>query len=223
MRNREALEEYYAGRAEEYDHIYELPERQEDLGRLREAVRQFAPGARLLEVACGTGYWTEVAAPVAASLTATDSVEEVLRVARRRRLPPDRVRFLVADAFELEKVPGEFDACFAGFWWSHVWRAALPQFLANLHRRLGVGARVLFFDNRFVAGSSTPISRRDEAGDTYQRRVLRDGSTHEIVKNFPSAAEIRRQLVAAGARAIQVEELQYYWQASYEVGPAAEP
>jgi hypothetical protein len=47
------------------------------------------------------------------------------------------------------------------------------------------GAKVVIMDNRFVQGSNTPISRRDEFGNTYQFRSLSDGTSYEILKNFP--------------------------------------
>ena len=59
------IEEYYARRAREYERIYAIPERQADLRRLREWVLDFAASRQLLEIACGTGYWTEVAVSVA--------------------------------------------------------------------------------------------------------------------------------------------------------------
>ena len=215
------MKQYYAQRAAEYERIYAIPERQPDLQRLREALSDFGAGRRLLEIACGTGYWTEAVAAVARTVVATDAVEEVLAVARGKGVPPERVTFVCADAFDLEVLAGDFDAAFSGFWWSHVSRARLAEFLAKLHRRLGAGTGVLFFDNRFVAGSSTPISRADEVGNTYQERVLADGTHHEVIKNFPSATDVRRQLAELGGRAIRVQELRYYWLARYEVGPAA--
>ena len=38
-------------------------------------------------------------------------------------------------------------------------------------------ARFVFVDNRYVPGSSTPISREDGQGNEYQERTLRDGTT----------------------------------------------
>ena len=35
---------------------------------------------------------------------------------------------------------------------------------------------MVFIDNRYVEGSSTPISARDDEGDTYQDRTLEDGA-----------------------------------------------
>jgi demethylmenaquinone methyltransferase/2-methoxy-6-polyprenyl-1,4-benzoquinol methylase len=73
----------------------------------------------------------------------------------------------------------------------------------------------MFVDNRYVAGSSTPIARRDAAGNTYQLRRLDDGSSHEVLKNFPSPADVREGVTRAGAMDVRVEELPYYWYTTY--------
>ncbi len=211
---------YYAARAAEYEAIYAKPERQADLARLRELVPAFFRGRRVLEIACGTGYWTALVARVAAAVLATDVAPAVLEVARAKPLPPGKVDFRQADAYAVGDVPGRFDAALAGFWWSHLGREDLPRFLAGLHGRLEGSARVMFLDNRFVAGSSTPLARRDGSGNTYQLRRLADGSEHEVLKNFPTADEVRREVSGAGGRGVDVLELPYYWVATYEVGAA---
>ncbi|HEX5830096.1 MAG TPA: class I SAM-dependent methyltransferase [Gemmatimonadaceae bacterium] len=212
---------YYAARAAEYERVYERPERQRDLARLRAIVAEFARRRRVLEVACGTGYWTAVVARTARSVLATDITEEVLAVARAKSLPPERVTFRRANAYDLTAVPGDVDAALAAFWWSHVPREELPRFLHGLHGRLASGARVLLLDNRYVEGSSTPIARTDARGNTYQRRVLTDGTAYEVLKNFPTPAEVRGALESAGAGNVTVVELPYYWYASYEIARAA--
>jgi demethylmenaquinone methyltransferase/2-methoxy-6-polyprenyl-1,4-benzoquinol methylase len=76
---------------------------------------------------------------------------------------------------------------------------------------------VIFLDNRFVPASSTPISRRDADGNSYQRRALDDGSVHEVLKNFPT----RDQAIARlGDRARDAEWIAYdhYWILSYTLG-----
>jgi demethylmenaquinone methyltransferase/2-methoxy-6-polyprenyl-1,4-benzoquinol methylase len=208
---------YYAARAAEYERVYERPERQRDLARLRAIVAEFARRRRVLEVACGTGYWTAVVARTARSVLATDLTEEVLAVARAKSLPPERVTFRRADAYELTAVPGEVDATLAAFWWSHVPREKLPRFLHGLHERLGSGARVLMLDNRYVEGSSTPIARADAHGNTYQRRALANGSVYEVLKNVPTPAEVRGALEPTGATNVTVAVLPHYWYASYEI------
>ena len=63
---------YYAARAAEYDRLYRKPERQDDLQELARFVEDQFAGAHVFEVACGTGYWTEIVARAAASIVATD-------------------------------------------------------------------------------------------------------------------------------------------------------
>lgn len=208
---------YYGDRAPEYEAIYAKPERQADLARVCDWLTSELAGHRILEIACGTGYWTERIAPVSESMVAVDAGEEVLEVARRKTYPPDRVRFRLADAYRLHDVPGSFSAAVAAFWWSHVPLERRADFIAGMHDRLGVGSRVLLCDNRFVAGSSTPIGRRDAMGNTYQTRRLADGTSHEVLKNFPTTEELRDAL-APVAIGLAVVEWEYFWGVSYEVG-----
>ena len=210
---------YYTRRAHEYEQVYEKPERQADLARVRTWLRGALAGQRVLEVACGTGYWTTEVAPVTAAILATDASPAVLRLAREKPYPRDRVEFELADAYALAGVPGAFTAGFAAFWWSHMPRERQPAFLAGLHRRLGAGATVVFVDNRYVTGSSTPISRRDEAGNTFQRRLLADGSEHEVLKNFSTPAELEATLSPV-AHDLNIMEFAYYWGACYRVASA---
>jgi demethylmenaquinone methyltransferase/2-methoxy-6-polyprenyl-1,4-benzoquinol methylase len=191
MADTAALPDYYAKRAAEYERIYHKPERQAELTLLNRLVSDYFAGQAVLEIACGTGYWTEVFASRARSVTATDVNEEVLAIARTKGLPPSRVQFLRADAYTPQNIPGEFDAAYAGFWWSHIAKTRLADFLAALHARLPDAARVLFIDNNYVAGSSTPITRVDEEGNSYQLRRLDNGETFEVLKNFPMEAELR--------------------------------
>jgi SAM-dependent methyltransferase len=207
---------YYAKRAAEYERIYAKPERQEDLQRLRDFVERTFAGASVLEVACGTGYWTEVMARTAASVVAADINAEVLAIARAKPIAAGKVTFLEADAYALPKVGGRYSAGLAAFWWSHVPRARLRGFLEGFRGVLGRGSRVVFLDNVYVEGSSTPISRTDENGDTYQMRKLEDGSWHEVLKTFPTEAELRGA-VEGLAEEVEVRWLRYYWVLSYVV------
>jgi SAM-dependent methyltransferase len=209
------MQRYYAQRAQEYERIYAKPERQADLAAIKAWLPAQFEHRRVLEIACGTGYWTPHAAARSQAWLATDVNEEVLALARTKSVPHERVRFEVADAYALG--PGrEFDGAFAGFWWSHVPLQRAGDWLAGLHRCLVPGARVVLLDNRYVEGSSTPISRRDEHGNTYQLRRLDDGSTHEVLKNFPEHAWLRFFL---GARISGFEwtEWDHFWACSYRV------
>ena len=59
------MKEYYRQRASQYDRFYEVPERSHDLIGLKAWLVERVRGRTVLEVAAGTGYWTEVAATAA--------------------------------------------------------------------------------------------------------------------------------------------------------------
>lgn len=211
------MADYYKRRASYYERVYHKPERQADLRAMEAWIRQPFADRHVLEVACGTGWWTPHAAADCASWLATDLNPETLALAQAKPLPPGKVRFQTVDAYSFEQLGDQgFDAAFAGCWWSHVPLQRLAGWLQTLHERLEPGARVVFLDNSFVQISSTPISRRDEAGNTYQNRTLDDGSEHEVLKNFPSVASASAML---GPRARQVQWLDHvhYWVLSYEL------
>ncbi len=203
------LLDYYRRRAAEYEAIYAKPERQQDLARLKTEIPARLRGTNVLEIACGTGYWTELIAPVAAHVVAIDLAEEPMHIARSKPCR-GQVRFETADAYALPDSLGSFDAALAVFWWSHIPRQRIAAFLASLHARLEPGARVVLMDNRYVEGSSTPITEIDTHGNTYQLRRLGDGSPVRVLKNFPSEGELRSRLPA-----LRYEALEYYWLAEY--------
>jgi SAM-dependent methyltransferase len=210
-------EKYYRARASEYDRVYEKPERQSDIDRLRAWLPDLLAGRHVLEVAAGTGYWTDVYAERAASVVATDVNISTLDLARARRTWPPTVRMERADAFDLSAVDGHFDAGFVEFFWSHVPLDMLDRFLTGLADRLEDGARVVFVDNRYVEGSNYPLTRTDIGGNTYQQRELVDGSSWEVLKNFPTPEELQDRLTAF-SRTVSIDEFDYYWTAVCECG-----
>ncbi len=214
---------YYGLRASEYEQVYEKPERQGDLARLARRVRAATTGRRVLEVACGTGYWTERYAASALSVLGVDASPEVIAVAERKSYPAKRASFAHADAYALEssravESSAPFTAAVAAFWWSHVPRAQLATFLRSLHACLSPGSVVWFCDNLYVEGSSTPISHADDAGNTYQRRRLNDGSEHVVLKNFPADSELHDAVAGVGSE-VQVQRLDYFWAMQYTLSP----
>lgn len=205
---------YYQQRAAYYERVYFKPERQDDLRAMETWIAGEFAGRRVLEVACGTGWWTPHAARDAKRWLATDVNPETMALAQVKPLPAC-VAFRTVDAFTFAELDDEtFDAAFAGCWWSHLTQAQLGPWLEALHARLEPGARVVFLDNSFVQTSSTPISRTDEHGNTYQNRTLDDGSVHEVVKNFPTPHDAFAKL-GPRARDPQWIAHTHYWILSY--------
>jgi demethylmenaquinone methyltransferase/2-methoxy-6-polyprenyl-1,4-benzoquinol methylase len=210
------MREYYARRAAYYERVYFKPERQADLRSMEAGLPALFAGRHVLEIACGTGWWTAHGARDAASWLATDINPETMAVARAKAMP-GCVQWATVDAYTLAGLDGQrFDAAFAGCWWSHVPLARLPGWLATLHARLRHGARVVMLDNSLVQASSTPISRRDEAGNSYQMRTLDDGSVHEVLKNFPTR-DAALAMLGPRARGAQWTAHEHYWVLSYDL------
>ncbi len=206
---------YYAARAAEFDDIYRKPERQPDLRKIEEWLPALLADQKVLEVACGTGYWTQFIAPTADHVVAVDTSVDVINIATAR-VPIGKVTFHVADAYQL---PAELELCtaaFAGFWFSHIPKRRREDFLRGLNARLVPGARVILLDNRYVPGSSSETAYIDSDGDAFQIRKLKDGSTHRVLKNFPSESELRTLLRRLGLTGTYTEWA-HYWAIEYAV------
>ena len=212
----DSMRAYYAQRALIYERVYHKPERQAHLRAMEAWLPGRFAGRSVLEVACGTGWWTPHGARDARSWLATDVNPETMAVAQAKDMPPC-VRFATVDAYTFAQIEGQrFDGAFAGFWWSHVPLARLRPWLEMLHARLEPGAVVVMLDNLYSDDSSTPISRHDGDGNTYQLRSLDDGSVHEVLKNFPTRDQT---LAALGDRARNPQWIahRHYWILGYEL------
>lgn len=207
---RDDLVAYYRLRTNEYDKVYAKPERQSDLRVLAANLREAVADRQVLELAAGTGYWTPVIASTARSLLATDINAETLAVAQRRDYGGSEVEFMVADAYSVGKIDGQFDCVVAGFFLSHIERHDVDTFLTSAFNRLPKAGRVVLFDNNYVEGSNHPIVRTSIGGDTYQTRRLDNGATFQVLKNFYTPEE----LTALGLRQApncRLDNFAHYW------------
>ena len=210
------LATYYAQRAWEYELVYDKPERQADLYYVAHYLKKTFAEQSVYEIACGIGYWTQHIAKTAQFITATDISSEVLEVAKQKKFPQQNVTFNVADVYTSPLPKQPFDAGFGGFIWSHVPLIQLPDVIASFHQTIKKGGRVVWIDNRYVPGSSTPITKLDDVGNTYQRRRLRSGEEHLVLKNFPSEEELQNAVEDCASN-VQIIRLSYFWILTYVV------
>ncbi len=203
------LTEYYAKRAAEYEAIYYKPERQSDLTAATKLLQEIFKDKNVLEIACGTGFWTEKIAQTTRFVLATDINESVLEIARNKNYPNNNVQFEAADLYHIQ--PEHLhDALFGGFIWSHIKMEELKGFADKINSLVKPGGIIVFMDNRFVPGSSTPIAERDTQGNTYQSRNLQNGESYLVLKNFPERDAIEAVL-AGKAQRFQYISFQYFW------------
>jgi 2-polyprenyl-3-methyl-5-hydroxy-6-metoxy-1,4-benzoquinol methylase len=207
------MENYYAKRAFEYENIYLKSERQEYIKESIILLRKYFNHKNILEIACGTGFWTEAISEVSTNILATDLNNEVLEIAKTKKYNC-KVDFIQDDSYELNKITEKYDSLFAGFWFSHIPKSRINEFLENMHKKLNNNATVVFMDNLYVEGSSTSISRFDTGGNSYQIRKLKDNSRHEVLKNFYGENSLKDCFKNYG-KEIQVHQLKYYWIVKY--------
>ena len=212
------LPEYYSRRAPEYERMWyrDEPLRQGEQAAIAAALARLFTDRRVLEIACGTAYWTQFVAATAEWIYALDAAPPMLALARAKELPTGKVEFHAGDAYALAAVPGNFNAGLANFLFSHIPQARLQGFLDGFHRRLGCGAVVFMADNVFVPGLGGELVIRPGCEDTFKRRQLADGSQHEVLKNYYDDAQLR-QILAPHATELHIHVGQCFWWVSYTV------
>jgi SAM-dependent methyltransferase len=179
---------YYRARAPEYDEVYANK-------RAWDAFIDELPiTGDVLELACGSGWWTPLLARRARSVTAVDAAPEMLARARQRvrGLP---VQLLEADLFAWQP-PRRYDTAFFAFWLSHIPPARFAAFWSMVGAALVPGGRACFLDESDRARDSERMLGGQPAPSV--RRRLRDGRQYLAVKVFYSPAELAARLAELG-------------------------
>ena len=162
----------------------------------------------VLELAPSTGIWTERLAYTARTVTAVDASPEMIAV-NQARVANERVSYLQADLFSW-KPERLYDAVFFGFWISHVPLELLDAFLASVAAMLRPGGNVFFVDGQRQPDSTAIDHHLPAVGSQTMTRILNDGRTFEIVKNFYDPADLAARCARAGFE-IEVRETAHYF------------
>ncbi len=184
--NDKELIEYYRQRAPEYEQIYyrDVPDRRREIDDEAVFLRQVAADKTVLDIACGTGYWTQIAAETAGSVIACDISAEMLREAGRKEYHT-RPSFVRADLRHLPFAAGQVDLVLLGFWLSHHPSQDYHSLFAELKRLPGPSGLIWMIDNNPPAeGPQQHSLGKDEHGNNYKRRYLDDGREYTILKNY---------------------------------------
>jgi ubiquinone/menaquinone biosynthesis C-methylase UbiE len=203
---------YYRARALEYDEWWqrrgrfdrgeeELIEWQRQVAVVDDALTSFGTTGSVLELAGGTGWWTERLARTADRLTVVDSSHEVLAL-NRERVGRSDVNYVVADLFDWQ-ADSLYDVVFFSFWLSHVPRSRFGEFWSILHSCLTPSGRAFLIDNRndphpATAAKDPYVVRYDT--DLHWRR-LRDKSEYRVVSVMYEPAELQSLIEAEGWKA----------------------
>ncbi|MGF1597570.1 MAG: class I SAM-dependent methyltransferase [Acidimicrobiales bacterium] len=182
--------DYYRAVAGEYgDHAIEVVGGDELLA----AISAFAPEGDVLELACGSGIWTERLLRSARTVTAIDGAPEMLGLAEKRVGSSPPVRFVEADLFRW-RPDRRYDAVFFGFWISHVPDERFESFWSTVADALETDGTVFFFDD-----NHRPDAELVEGVDSeIVERRLNDGRRFRVVKVPHQPAELELRLRRSG-------------------------
>jgi len=197
----EEMNRYYEARAPWHDQYmsYESNERMEEFLRpIIDIIEEMIRGKRVLEIACGTGNWTEVLAKRAAWVAAIDSSPAALAIAQPKLSCHSNIALIQGDAYDLGNIEDSFDVLFSGDWWSHIPKRVLPAFLDSAVRKLFPGSIAIFTDMSLIEYFRQEPSYYDEDNNRISLRRLPDGSEFEVIKNFPSESELTHILANYG-------------------------
>jgi SAM-dependent methyltransferase len=155
-------------------------------------------GARgdVLELAGGTGWWTERLAATSTTLTVVDSSPEALEI-NRERVGRRDVEYITADLFTWEPA-GSYDVVFFSFWLSHVPRQRVAGFFEFVASCLREDGRAFLIDNRTDPFPEHRDPHVLDARDDVQRRSLSDGSEHRVVKVMYEPDDLAQLLSGLG-------------------------
>jgi trans-aconitate methyltransferase len=195
----ELLEEqvrYYRAFAATYDLAAEWesnqPQVRESVAPVHDWFDKLPIGGEVLELGCGTGFWTQQLARTAQHVHALDVAPEMLERAQARLAGVDHVTFELADLFRWRPT-GAYDVVFFGFLLSHVPPQMASRFWHLVSSSLADGGIIAFVDD---APSRHDVEHWLEGG--IARRALGDGTQYRIVKVLPTAEELVDTLAAHG-------------------------
>jgi SAM-dependent methyltransferase len=211
MDEEDLLEEqraYYRGRAPDYDEWWQglgpydrgpegRAEWERQVAAVEDALSAFGPRGDVLELAGGTGWWTERLARTADALTVVDASAETIAL-NRRRVGRRDVDYVQADIFRW-RPERLHDVVFFSFWLSHVPRNRFGEFWTLVRSCLAPGGRAFLIDNRRAPDDA---KGRDPHVASYEpdlhRRRLKDGSEWRVVKVMYAPAELEALIEAEG-------------------------
>ena len=219
----QSMKTYYQQRAGEYDEWFYRKGRYDrgteanarwfaEADEVVTALDALSLAGDVLELAPGTGIWTQRLVQTASTVTAVDASPEMIEM-NHAKVQSERVTYQLADLFTW-RPERTYDAVFFGFWLSHVPLERLDTFFQTVVAMLRPGGKVFFVDGRREQTSTAINHQLPTPESQVMTRVLNDGRTFEIVKNFYDPVELAERCKRAGLD-VAVRETKTYFLYGY--------
>jgi ubiquinone/menaquinone biosynthesis C-methylase UbiE len=206
-RLRDSMRRYYDERASEYEEAYvkgtgtaSIPDTEvfrREASLLAGIVERFARG-RMVDLACGTGYWLPHYAARCSSITLIDQAPRMLDECRKKIATldaRDRITIVQDDVLAHPFRARAFDSALVGFLISHLSDDQEQTLFERLRQILDTSGRFLILESAWSAERA-----RFNVKVERQQRRLNDGTRFEIYKRY-----IDRQDVDGWAKRYGVE------------------
>ncbi len=180
----EQMRAYYDRRAGEYDDWWlgtglfaprDRPGWAKEVERLVDLLAGL-PAARTLDVACGTGFLTR---HLPGEVVGIDQSPAMVELAAAR-VP--RAEIVRADAVPLPFGDGAFERVVTGHFYGHLLPDERERFLGEARR---VAPQLVVVDS---------ARREDLPAETWQERILDDGSRHRVYKRYFESPDLAEEL-----------------------------
>ncbi len=200
--------DYYKKRAYEYDQWFMRTGRYDkgtnlnkrwfdEIKELKEILHKFKPNGEILELACGTGWWTTELARYANSITAIDSSHEVLAINKIKLANSDcAITYQQQNLFNW-KPQKKFDVVFFSFWLSHIPPLYFENFLTKVSNSLKPNGRLFIIDS-LLEQTATAHDQSFDNNKHINKRKLNNGKEFEIVKIFYEPKILQEYLLKLG-------------------------
>ena len=202
---------YYNARAKEYDEWFyrigrydrgsEINQRWfDEVAALKNVVHKVGTVESILELACGTGIWTQELLKIGKQITALDASQEMIEINCQKLNSASNVEYQQLDLF-LWQPDKQYDLVFFSFWLSHVPPAKVDEFLRKVYNSVLPGGKVTIVDSYFEITSSAKDHPLQDKNEIYQQRKLNDKREFQIFKIYYQPDVLLNKLTQAGFQA----------------------
>lgn len=180
---------YYRARADVYDESISSGLETFEVGK--SLLLKLGTFDQILELACGTGVWTETLLKMGNHVTAVDAAPEMLKIAKEK-CGDERITYQQADLFNWNP-DKEYDLVFFANWLSHVPPNAVDDFLSKVKKSLCKNGQIAFVDQHAPSDADKAIAEKD----IYAKRPLA-GQEFTIIKVFYDLGDLQNKFEGLG-------------------------
>ncbi|MEE9443699.1 MAG: class I SAM-dependent methyltransferase [candidate division Zixibacteria bacterium] len=185
--------EYYQKRAAEYDKIYyrDNPMRQAELKDLYGLSQGVLSKLSVLDIACGTGFWTRIISEQAREITGIDINQATLDEAGKKEYNCP-VEFIPGDWRKIPEIDKQFDGLLMTYVLSHVKRQDSDTLRETIKNIIPAGSPAFICDNNLICEMEKELIWDKEKINSYKLRKLENGKKYMILKNYFDNEELLR-------------------------------